>query len=410
MLFALDRSLRIHARHWLIAGLTSAFALACFGWVVAARSEQASAVPANPAVSSAGFHPTESQWAALKVETVERVRFDSALIADGTIANNDDTTAAVYSPFSGRVIDIRAQLGQAVRRGAVLATILATEAAQSDSDLSAATSAEAIARQQLALAKEAETRQHELLLAEAGTQKEWRQSQSDLQVAENAHQAARAALNAIRTKASILGGLSSDPVDASGRGSITAPVGGIVVQRQISPGQVVGSLASGGATPMFTIADLRTVWVLANVSEADAGELKVGQAVEVKVLALPDRTFRSKIAWVAASIDPTTHRVSVRAELQNPEMLLKPQMSATVRLSHGTPQEVIAIPRSAVVYDGSQAHCYVVDGSHALVVRSVQVGRSQGPQIEVTSGLQAGERVVTRGTLFIDQASDDARS
>lgn len=381
-------------------------------WFGSSRSARPVGPQATAAVrpASTGFQLTPVQWASLRIEPINQVSFDSVLVADGVIATNDNRTAAVYSPFSGRVTAIQAQLGQTVRKGAPLATVLAAEAAQSDTDLAAAVAAETTTHKQFELAQLTERRQHELLLAEAGTQKDWLQSQSDLVAAENGYRAARAALAAVRAKAAILGGESSTRNGAVGLGRITAPIDGVVVQRQVAPGQFVNSVSAGGSTPLFTITDLRTVWVLASVSETDAAGLKLGQAVEVSTLALPERTFRARVSWVAAVVDPATHRVSVRAELANPDGALKPQMTATVRLFEGHPAEALAVARSAVVYEGQEAHCYVVVAERTLVARKLQIGRVQGGMAEVKSGLSAGDRVVTRGALFIDRAAEDETS
>ena len=360
--------------------------------------------------TSAGFRPTASQWDALKIEPIRTLRFDSVLTADGIVTTNDNAVAAVYSPFSGRVTAVQAQLGQTVRRGEPLASLLATEAAQSDSDLAAADAAQSTARKQLQLAQLTEQRQHDLFRAEAGTQKDWLQSQADLATAENGHRAAQAAIAAARAKAAILGDSRPKPDGTKGYGLITAPIAGVVVARQVSAGQVVNSLSAGGSAALFTIADLRTVWVLASVNETDAAGLKLGQHIEVSALALPTRALHAHIAWISAVVDPATHRVGVRAELPNPDLALKPQMSVTVRVFEGHPSDVIAIARSAVVYDGADAHCYVATSDRTLIARKLQIGRIQGDQAEVVSGLSAGERVVTRGALFIDRASNDSSS
>jgi len=373
------------------------------------RTQPAVEAPAGALGPQAGtgFKLTPAQWATLKIEPIGVMHFDTVLIADGVVATNDNTTVAVYSPFSGRVTAVSAQLGQIMRKGAPLATLLATEAAQSASDLVAAVSAEATARRQLEVARSTEYRQHEMLLAEAGARKDWLQSQYDLVAAQGADEAARAALAAARAKAVILGGDAPQRDGTAGRGLITAPIDGIVVQRQVAPGQFVNSLANGGGAALFTIADLRTVWVIASVSEADAAALKLGQTMEVSALALPGRAMQAKVAWIAAIVDPATHRVAVRAEMPNPDMALKPQMTVTVRLFGDQPAEATAIASSAIVFEGQEAHCYVVVADRTLAVRKLQLDRVLGGMAEVKSGLAAGDRVVTRGALFIDRVAED---
>jgi len=410
MIFSVNKRAWMGLRFALVC--TAVLLLAFLAWWIAGRgarkvAPQATATEAPPAT---GFRLTTAQWASLKIEPVSNVRFDSVVVADGVIATNDTATASVYSPFSGRVTAIHAQLGQMVRKGAALVTVLATETSQSNSDVAAATGAESSALKQFELAQLTEHRQHELLLAEAGTQKDWLQSQTDLAVAENGLRAARASLVATRERAAILGGGPSKQTLTAGQGLITAPIDGVIVQRQVAPGQFVSSLSTGGSTALFTVADLRTVWVLASVTESDATGLKLGQPVEVSALALPGRVFRARVSWVASMVDPATHRVIVRAELPNLDGQLKPQMSITARVLEGHPADVIAVARSALIYDGQLAHCYVVTGERTLAVRAVQVGRAQGGMSEVTSGLSVGDRIVTRGTLFMDRVAEDSAS
>ena len=391
----------------LVAVLLALLVLLARGyWVRTQSADNMADARSAPPVGS-GFRLTPAQWATLKIEPVGHRRFDSVLVADGIVTTNDNTTVTVYSPYSGRVTAVQAQLGQTLRKGAPLATLLAIEAAQSDSDLVAAVNAEATAQTQLEVARSTEHRQHELLLAEAGAQKDWLQSQVDLVAAQNAAETARAALRAARARAAILGGDAPKRGSAAGQGLITAPIDGVVVQRQVALGQFVNSLANGGATALFTIANLRTVWVVASVSEVDASALKLGQTMEVTALALPGQVTKAKIAWIAAVVDPVTHRVAVRAEVPNPDLALKPQMTVTVRLFEGAPAVATAIPGSAIVFEGQAAHCYVVVGERALAVRKLQVGRVQDGMAEVSSGLVAGDRVVTRGALFIDRVAED---
>lgn len=391
----------------LVAVLLALLVLLARGyWVRTQSADNMADARSAPPVGS-GFRLTPAQWATLKIEPVGHRRFDSVLVADGIVTTNDNTTVTVYSPYSGRVTAVQAQLGQTLRKGAPLATLLAIEAAQSDSDLVAAVNAEATAQTQLEVARSTEHRQHELLLAEAGAQKDWLQSQVDLVAAQNAAETARAALRAARARAAILGGDAPKRGSAAGQGLITAPIDGVVVQRQVALGQFVNSLANGGATALFTIANLRTVWVVASVSEVDASALKLGQTMEVTALALPGLVTKAKIAWIAAVVDPVTHRVAVRAEVPNPDLALKPQMTVTVRLFEGAPAVATAIPGSAIVFEGQAAHCYVVVGERALAVRKLQVGRVQDGMAEVSSGLVAGDRVVTRGALFIDRVAED---
>ena len=370
----------------------------------------ASTAPAAAASVPAGsFRPTAAQLASLTIEPAKVANFDAVVTVDGAVATDDNLTASVYSQYSGRITAIHAQAGQRVRKGAPLVTLLATEAAQAGSDIAAATAAEATALQQFELAKQTEQRQHELLLAEAGAEKDWRQSQTDLIAAENALRTARAALAANQQKQTVLGGGPAERSNGSegvkSAAVIVAPLGGVIIQRQVAPGQYVNSLANGGSTPLFTITDLRTVWVVGNVSEDAASRIKIGQPVEISALALGSRTVRATVSWVSATVDPVTHRVPIRAEVGNADELLKPQMSAVIQVLEPHPTTALSVARSALVFDGALAHCYVVGADNILTPRNLTLGRMQGGLAEVKDGLKEGERVVTRGSLFIDAAA-----
>ncbi len=189
--------------------------------------------------------------------------------------------------------------------------------------------------------------------------------------------------------------------------TLSAPIAGVVVDRQVGPGQY---LQAGGATPVFTIADPSSVWLLANVRETDAALVKPGQSVEVHVLAYPKRVFKARITYVAALLDSVTHRLPVRAEIDNRDGALKPEMFANFRILTGDASQSAAVPEAAVVYEGDAAHVWVVAGDGLLSYRAIRTGRSNDGLIEVLDGLKAGERVVTKGGLFIDQVAVPATS
>ena len=393
------------SRGGLIASLVLFASL--FAWWLLRESSPRSPEPVEMTRQAPGtLRLAQAQWGSLKIEPIRKKSFDLVATSDGVIAVNDNLTVPVFSQFSGRVTEVYAQAGQAVRKGALLASVKAVEAAQTKSDLATAVAGEATARKQMEAVRVIENRQHELFLAEAGAEKDWLQSKVDLAAAENARAAAQMALVAAREKAAILGDRGVDGTHI-GNGEIIAPIDGLIAQRQVARGQFVNSLALGGNAPVFTITDPRTVWVLANVRETDSAQLKLGQPIEISALALPERILRGRVSWISASVDPSSHRIAVRAEIANPDAVLKPQMTVTVRLLDDHPVETLAIPRSALVYDGPDVHCYVVTAERTLTLRSLKLGRIDGELAEVKSGLSAGDLVVSRGALFIDRAADD---
>jgi membrane fusion protein, heavy metal efflux system len=340
------------------------------------------------------FRPTPQQLKTLTIEPVTVHQFVSQEITEGKIAVNGDRSTPVFSPYSGRITRVIAGLGDSVKAGQPLATIEASEFAQAQSDL-------ATALAQLKLARTSETRRHALYDAKGGSMADWLQSQADLSTAEASVRSVRNRLRILGYSEQAIDGLGSDEHTGAGA-QIVAPISGVIVDRQLGPGQYA---QAGGSTPVFTIADMSSVWMVGNVREADAGHVKRGQTVEVGVLAYPDRTFTARVIYVAPTIDPNTHRLTVRAVIDNADGALKPEMFASFRILTSEGAEAPAVPASAVVYEGDSAHVWVLQSADAIAIRPIRAGRASDGFVEVLDGLKPGERVVTRGSLFIDRSA-----
>jgi cobalt-zinc-cadmium efflux system membrane fusion protein len=355
---------------------------------------------APPATSPPGtFRPTQQQLKTFTIEPVAPHTFVSEELTEGKIGVNADRTTPVYSPYSGRVVRVIAGLGDSVKAGASLATVDASEFVQAQSDLDTAAA-------QVKIARIDEARKKALYDAKGGSLQDWQQSQAALASAE-------AAIAAVRNRLRILG-LSDAAIEAlqashaaGPAAAITAPITGVVVDRQVGPGQF---LQAGGGTPVFTIADPATVWLLAYVRETDAGQVRTGQMVEVHVPAYPRRTFTARVTYVAALVDPVTHRIPVRAEIDNADRALKPEMFASFKILTSGEATSPGVPAAAVVYEGDSAHVWVLSADGLLSYRAIQTGRTNDGLVEVLQGLKVGENVVIRGGLFIDQAATPAAS
>ena len=150
--------------------------------------------------------------------------------------------------------------------------------------------------------------------------------------------------------------------------------------------------------------------LVANVRETDAPAMHVGQPIEVKVLAYPDRIFKARLAYVGAVVDDTTRRVTVRAEVENADGALKPEMFASLAITTSADSEAPAVPQEAVIYEGDSARVWLLLTGNDVGLRRIRVGRQRDGKVEVLEGVSAGQRVVTRGALFIDQATAPAPS
>src|SRR5215472_2444917 len=400
---------------WQLAIVVIAAALVLLGLAIVPKLvEPIAEQPAEATKPAPGtFRPTAAQWAGFKIEPVRLARFRPEQVTEGNIALDDDLTTPVFSPFSGRVIKLIAKLGDHVEAGAPLFEIKASEFVQAQNDLITALANLQTARSQLTMAQTTEKRAHELYLAQGGALKDWQQAQTDLISARNTVRSDEIALAAVRNRLRILGktdeeitALEAQPTQKfDSITTVRAPIGGIITQRQIGLGQFINSTAAGASNPVYTIGNLSTVWLIANVREVNAPLMQLGLPVEVNVLAFPGRVFRAKISWVAPSIDPNTHRLSVRADVENPDRELKPGMFANFSIITGEAATAPAVPQQAIVYEGETARVWVAGEDGTIAARSVRVGQLADGMVEILGGLTEGEKVVTSGALFIDRAA-----
>jgi membrane fusion protein, heavy metal efflux system len=377
----------------LVIVLAAAGALA-IGWG-ALRARASEPAPANESLASNEVHLSSAQLATLEINTVATRAFRTEEVTDGRIALNGDTTTQVFSPYSGRVVRVLASPGEYVKAGAPLLRIEASEYVQAQSDLLNAAAT-------LKLARINEERKHAAYDSKGGSLQDWQQAQVDLAAAENASTSAANRLRILgKSDKEIAGIETAKKTDAAT--FVVAPIGGIVTDRQVGPGQYI---QSGASNPVFSIGDLSTVWLVADVPETDAPYIERGQTVEVRVLALPGQIFKAKLTAIGAQVDAVTRRVPVRATLANADGKLKPQMFASFSIITSTgDSQSPSVPEEAIVREGDQARVWVVAQNNTLSLRSIHTGRSNDGMVEVLDGLKAGERVVTRGSLFIDRAA-----
>jgi cobalt-zinc-cadmium efflux system membrane fusion protein len=361
------------------------------------------------------FKATDRQWASLKLQKIEDGVFQDAAVTDGKIALDDELVTPVFSPYSGRVTKLIARPGDDVARGDPLFAMEASELAQGQNDLITAASALKTAKAQLVLAETNEKRQHSLFQAQGAALKDWQQSQVDLATAQGGMNSAAIALAAVHNRLRIMGKSDADIASIEAAPDflhveadtpVRAPIAGTVTQRTIGLGQNIVSAASGASSPVFQIGDLSKVWLVGNAREEDAPLLHKGDPVEVTVLAYPGRVFKAKLTYVAASIDSNTHRLPVRAEVENPKGELKPEMLANFRIITGADASAPSVPAQAVVYEGTNAHLWVADPKEKkLGIRQVKLGRIKSGMVEVVDGLKAGESIIVSGAVFIDRAA-----
>jgi len=314
----------------------------------------------------------------------------------------------VFSPYAGRVMKLMVRPGDNVTQGQPLFVIEAADTVQAQNDFIAAIAALNKAKSALDLAQIQDTRAKDLFEGKAVPLKDYQQTQANLIQAQNDLRSSQTALEAARNKLRILG-FNDEAISAfqekrsiNPNTTIFSPISGTVVQRKVGPGQYVNS---GASDPVFVIGDLSTVWLTAFVRETDASKVSVGQEIAFNVLALPGRTLTAHIDYVAAAIDPATRRLLVRATIDNKDGQLKPEMFANVTLYSPGEHPAVGVPKLALIYEGNQVRVWVAHEDKSIELREIKPGLTNGDLVEVESNLKPGERIVTKGSLFIDRAA-----
>ncbi|MCJ2035298.1 efflux RND transporter periplasmic adaptor subunit [Methylobacterium sp. J-068] len=358
-----------------------------------------------PSAPDSAFVLTPDQLAAVTVVPVEQRLFSEEIGTEGKIGVDEYQATPVFSPYPGRVVSIFARTGEQVKQGQRLFSLQANEMVQAQNDYLAALNALNKARSQLALSQAAEKRQRDLYETRVTTLRELQAAQNDLTSTTNDARTAEVGLEAVRNRLRILG-LRDEEVANLQKGSINpettinAPLNGTIIQRKIGPGQYVGS---GGGDPSYIIGDLSKVWLIAQLREPDAARVDLGDRIKFRVLAFPEIVFDGQINFIGASVDPATRRITVRADIDNTRGLLKPEMYASVRIINERESLSQSVPRAAVVLEGAKASVWVLGPGNAVESRRVRTGIIDGGNIEILQGLAVGERVISRGSLFIDR-------
>jgi membrane fusion protein, heavy metal efflux system len=352
------------------------------------------------------FRPTATQWATLTVESVETQTFRTEHLTEGKIAVDEDRSTPIFSAYAGRVTKLLVAPGDTVQRGQPLFVLEAGDFVQAQNDFIAALTGVNKVRAQLRLAETVERRMQSLYEAKSMPLKDWQQAQADLTTAQNDLRTAQTTLEAMRNRLRILGKTNAEIDAFQQTGTITAesiayaPLAGTIVLRKVGPGQYI---TAGSSDPVFVIGDMSTVWLIAFVREYDAPKVKVGQTIKFTVLAYPQRVFEAKINYVPTALESNSRRLMVRATIDNAEGLLKPEMFASVTIVSGEGGPTTAVPLEAVIYEGDVARVWVAVDDRAIELRQIKLGLSSGRFIQVLDGLTPGDRIITRGSLFIDR-------
>jgi membrane fusion protein, heavy metal efflux system len=396
-------------RRLAVVAITAALGLGLFGTARVLFPHAKSVETADSAKAKLPFYePSRAEWASLTIEPVSERVFRTEHITEGKIAVNEDSSTPIFSPYAGRVIRLLVKPGDKVERGQPLFIVEATDTVQGLNDFITALSALNSARSKLKLAEIVEKRQNDLYQGKAVPLKDWQQAQNDLTTAQNDMRSAETALEAAHNRLRILG-RSEEQITSfeqtrqiSADTPIYSPLAGTVVQRKVGPGQFINSAASD---PVFVIGDLSTLWLLAFVRESEASDVRVGQEIAFSLLALPGSQYKARIDYVAPAIDPATRRLLVRATIDNKDGLFKPEMFANVTIFTGGDHPSVAVPKRALIYEGQRVRLWVAHDDKSIELRDIETGLTNGDFVEARTNLKPGEKIVTRGSLFIDRAA-----
>jgi cobalt-zinc-cadmium efflux system membrane fusion protein len=362
----------------------------------------------------ARFAPTPAQWAALGMEPVKTMTFRSEHITEGKISINEDKATPIFPPYAGRVTRLMAKPGDTVERGQPLFYIEAADMVQAQNDFLTALAGINRAKSRVTITEIIEKQNRTLYESKAGSLRDFQTATADLAQARADLRTAESALEAARNRLAILGKTDAEIAAFQQQGKISsetpiyAPLAGTVVQRKIGPGQYVSYTSTGIVDPVFTIGDLSTVWLVAYVRESEAPKVRAGQQLDFTVLAYPKTTFKANIDHVAASLDPSIRRLMVRATIDNSKGQFKPEMFTSVTIYTDEGDSSLGVPRDAVIYEADNARVWVARSDKTIEVRQIKTGVTRGGLIQVLQGLQPGETVVTKGSLFVDQAASSS--
>lgn len=336
------------------------------------------------------FDIPQDQMSHVQVVAVSPTKLTRTMRLTGSVAYNAFETTPVVSQVGGPVTRILVVPGDHVKQGQPMLEVSSPDYSQLLDTYLKAADASRLADRNYSRAQD--LYQHQAL------------AERDLQQAESDKDQARADLDAAEQGLKILGvkdpaNLSKGPATANI--PVLAPISGEVVERQVSPGQVL----QAGQTQAFTISNMDTVWVVANVYQADLAYVHTGDNVVVQTDAYPD-TFHGRISYISPALDPNTRTLQARVVVDNKGEKLKRDMYCTVMVTAGTVNNAIAVPDAAVLRDDENLpFVYVESGTNQFGRRSVRIGESTNGETQVLSGLSAGDKVVGNGSLFLQFAN-----
>jgi membrane fusion protein, heavy metal efflux system len=365
---------------------------AAIGATTSASAEQSDASSRPPPKDRNSLDLSDSQLASVKVEPVGEREFPVEKEAVGSIDFNEDMETQVFTPYQGKILGLYAAVGDDVKKGQTLFTIDSPDLLAAESNLIAAVGVMDLTTRNLA-------RLRELYKTLAVSQHDLEQGISDQQTAEGNLRAGRDAVRIFGKSDAEIDRIVADRL-ADPTLVVASPIDGRITARNAAPGLFV---QPANPPPPYIVADINTMWMLANVIENDSPAFRVGQQVKVRLGAFPDRVFDGKITTIGASVDPNTRRVLVRSEIKDPQHELRSGMFGNFTISIGAPVRSPAVPLAGVVREGDGTQTvWVTADRRRFTKRTVTIGDARDGYRQILQGLQVGELVATEGAIFLD--------
>ncbi len=349
--------------------------------LMASCSSDKKKVKQEAPLSKAKLVLSESQMEHIRMDTIHQQTLAEQLTAVGEVSFAEDNVVRIYPVVSGTVEKIFVSLGDYVQKGQLLATMLSMDMSQIQRDYNIAKSNFSVEEKNLARAQE-------LFSAGMMSEKEFANAKKD-------YNNALSELNERTQILKLYGGSSSD-LDAIY--NVSAPRSGYIVERSITEGT---QIRNDNNTIIFTISDLKTVWVWANIHESDLSKVAEGDEVQVRTIAYPDKFFRGNVKKIGTMLDPDSRVIRVRTELNNNEGLLKPEMFASIIVTSQHRTSIMAVPQTSVVLENNRYYVMREMGKGQFEKVVITIGRAYGNYYEVLGGLNNSDRVVSEGSLFV---------
>ncbi len=358
--------------HYLLFSLPFILSVAC--------KKDKAADTASHKESKTNIVLTADQMKGMRVEATSEAPLAEEFAAVGEVSFDETNVVRIYPIVSGTVEKVNVSLGDYVQRGQLLATLLSTDITTFQRDYN-------VAKANLEVADKNLARSKELYTTGMTSEKDFAEAKKDY----------TNALSDFNEKKQILElyGGSSERLDAMFR--VVTPRSGYIVERNINEGT---QIRNDNNTAIFTISDLKSVWIWANVHESDMGKVKEGDKVSVTTIAYPERTFKGNIKKIGTMLDPSSRVIRVRSELSNEEGLLKPEMYATVVITSQTSEKVLAIPQKALILENNHYYAMREVSPNTFEKVRVTTGKKFNNLTEVITGLTTGDKIIVEGSLF----------